>query len=369
MIMRILLTMALLLTILTVGGCGQKQVDAEAATRDKASGSEQMGYLHSDDISAAFIRWTEVDKKVNGQLQVFYTKGNVERQSQNASYSFEGVCDRGSISINFTGSVWISDLSGKTWTGTLNSTELTLVVPTGAGTLAPVKFQAASVEDYNNAVATIRKRLVEQNVQVQRERDEQARIAAEQQAVVDANQQVESATSRLVSATDDLLAGADFDLVLRDYGNHLKEMQAHHQEMRGKAAKKQLTSSELREVESELRTVESDLRSIESDARAMDFRLRSMNVKIAEVRASTSLLQRSWGALQQAVSANTSATPGTTYTGGYVSEQVRRAEAAIENASTIMQRTTKQATTFDGQARELCRSSESFVKTLKVVGE
>lgn len=369
MIMRILLTMALLLIVLIVGGCGQKQMDTEATTRDKPSGSEQMGYLHSDDSSAAFIRWTEVNKKVNGQLQVFYTEGHVERQSQNASYSFEGMCDTGSISITFTGSVWISDLSGKTWTGTLNRTELTLVVPTGAGTLAPVKFQAASVEDYNNAVATIRERLVEQNVQVQRERDDQARRAAEQQSVVDANQQVESAASRLVSATDDLSSGADFDLVLRDYGDHLKEMQAHHQEMRGKAAKKQLTSSELREVEADLRTMESDLRSIESDARAMDFGLQSMNGKIAEVRASTSLLQRSWGALQQALSANTSATPSTNYTGGYVSEQVRRAEAAIENASTIMQRTTKQAATFDGQARELFRRSESFVKSLRVVGE
>lgn len=158
-------------------------------------------------------------------------------------------------------------------------------------------------------------------------------------------------------------------MVLRNYRNHLKEMQAHDQEMRGNAVKKQLTSADLREVESDLRTIESDLRSIESDARAMDFRMQSMNGKIAEVRASTSLVQRSWGVLHQAVSENTSATPGTNYTEGYVSEQVRKAEAVIENSSTIMQKTTKQAAIFDGQARELLRRSESLVKTLRVVDE
>jgi predicted nucleic acid-binding Zn-ribbon protein len=336
--MRALLIAILLLSTLAVCGCGQRQASATVENGNKPSGSEQRGYLYSDDNSAAFIRWTEVNKKLNGQLQVFYTKGYAERQFQNAGYSFEGMCDGENVSINFTGSVWISDLSGKTWTGTLKGGELTLVVPTGAGTLAPVKFKTASVEEYNNAVVAIRRGLVEHNAQVKRERDEAARIAAEQQAVADAKQQVESAIDGLASATNDLLAGEDFDVVLKDYAGHRTEMQAHYQEMKGKAARKQLTTSELREVESDLRTVESDLRSIESDARSMEYRLRSMNRKIDEAREAIAWLRQSWGGLRQAMSANTTGTPSAPHTEADVSEQTRRAEAVIENALSLMQK-------------------------------
>jgi hypothetical protein len=367
--MRALLITPLLLSTLVGIGCGQKQASAEAETQGKMSGSEQGGYLYSDDSGTAFIRWTEVDKKLTGQLQVFYTKGSEGMRSQSGDFSFEGVRDGENVSINFTGSVWISGLAGKTWTGTLKGDELTLVVPTSTGTLQPARFRAATVEDYNNTVAAIRKRLIEHNVEVRKERDEAARIAAEQQAVASASEQVEAAISRLVSGTNDLLAGEDFDVVLKDYAGHWAEMQAHYQEMKNKASKKQLTASELREVESDLRTLESDLRSIESDARSMEYRLRSMNRKADEVREAIASLRQSWGGLRQAVSANSRGTPGATHTENEASEQVRRAEAAIESALAIMQRMSKQGATFDRQAKELYKKGETLVNGLTATSE
>jgi hypothetical protein len=367
--MRTLLITTLLLSTLAAGGCGQRQVNAAEDSLKKPNGDEQRGYLCSNNSTAIFIRWTEVNKKIIGQLQVFYTKGYAEKQSQDESHSFEGMCDGENISINFTGSIWISDLSGKTWTGTLKGDELTLVVPTGTGMLAPMQFKTATVGEYNQAVATIRRGLIEYNARVKQERNDAARIETEQQAVADTNQKMEWAFGRLASAASDLQAGEDFDVVLKDYARHWAEMQIHYQEMKSKAARKQLTTFELNEVESDLRTVESDLRSIESDARSMEYRQQSLNRKIGEVKEAIALLRQSWGGLQQAMAVNASGSPGNMYTEGDVLEQVRRSEAVIEHAQTLLQKMAKQGAAFDRQASDLYKKGESLVKGLSPTDE
>jgi hypothetical protein len=128
---RIILPLVGLFALVAIFGSGCAQQGSSTVSKGKniSSGSDQKGYLFSDSGSVMFTRWTEIDKKVNGQLQVFYSQGNGERQPKSFTSSFEGISDGQNISINFTGSIWTNDLSGQTWTGTLKDSELTLVMP------------------------------------------------------------------------------------------------------------------------------------------------------------------------------------------------------------------------------------------------
>jgi|SRR5215469_7857826 len=154
-----------------------------------SSGSGQKGFLYAgsrggDVYSAEFIRWTEADKHVSGQIQMFWANGNARSTSGNqgnnpfldpignAQQSFEGVRNGEDISITFTGDFVAfsknsrtsgSALTGQVWTGTLKGDNLTLITPDPAsGTLTATEFKSATVEQYNqvvtNATETLRKK-------------------------------------------------------------------------------------------------------------------------------------------------------------------------------------------------------------------
>ena len=124
----LLLGTAVLLTTCTRGPNRQTTSD-----RSAESGNDQKGYLHSDADAVMFINWTEINGKLNSQMNIFYAKGVRGKSTENSSHSFAGVSDGKNISLNFTGSQWTDGLGGKTWTGTISGDELTLVIPPAAG--------------------------------------------------------------------------------------------------------------------------------------------------------------------------------------------------------------------------------------------
>jgi hypothetical protein len=136
-----------------------------ACIQSKTTGSDQKGYLHSDSDSVIFLHWTEINGKLNGQMNVFFVKGNRAKNTDTSGHSFEGVSDRKNLSLNFTGSVWTDGLGGKTWTGTISGNELTLVIPNNNGQLSPVRFTVGTVEQYNDEVLLIKKGVREENTE------------------------------------------------------------------------------------------------------------------------------------------------------------------------------------------------------------
>src|SRR5882672_8788026 len=110
---------SLILLSLLLGLCASCARPTQEANRadNSGNGSDQSGYLMKSDPWLLFIQWTEVDKKLNGQLQVFTITGQSEKQSDISSHPFTGVTDGQNVSLNFSGSMWVDALGGKTWTG------------------------------------------------------------------------------------------------------------------------------------------------------------------------------------------------------------------------------------------------------------
>jgi hypothetical protein len=67
----------LLVTFLSLtGGCKQQTSNETVREKATSSGNDQKGYLHSDGEGAMFLQWTEINGKLNGQMNAFYAKGS-----------------------------------------------------------------------------------------------------------------------------------------------------------------------------------------------------------------------------------------------------------------------------------------------------
>jgi hypothetical protein len=222
----------LLLTCLSLAaGCTQRSNSETAIDKGVSTRNDQKGYLHTDGDSVMFLQWTEINGKLNGQMNVFYAKGGRGKSTETSSHSFEGVTNGNNISLNFTGSQWTDGLGGKTWTGTISGSELTLVIPVKNGAFAPVKFSAGTVEQYNQAVLGIKESVQGENTRAQKENAEAARIEAEKNAVVEGNNRVRSSINDLIGSTNQLENSLKFDDVFRSYARTWEKMKTDHKNL------------------------------------------------------------------------------------------------------------------------------------------
>lgn len=357
----------LLLTCLSLaGGCGQAKNEP---ARDKgiSSGNDQNGYMHADSDGVMFIRWTEINNRLNGQLSVFYAKGGRGKSTGTSSHSFEGISDGKNISLNFTGSQFTEALSGKTWTGTISGDELTLVIPASNGTLAPVKFSAGTVEQYNQTVLGIKQSVQTENTKIQREDAEAQRVEAEKDAVVEGNNRVRSSINALISSINQLENSLKFDDVFRSYARTWEKMKSDHSKLQDKAAEKPLTSYKLGNVQYLLGGLQYDVGIFESHSGTLDYKIARVNDAIKSVREAQKSLRDSWEFLQRSVVGNSSGSPTGQFSEADIAQPFRAAEEKIEKASEEVRRASKQRVSYDSQAKDLYRRAESFVKGLKAV--
>lgn len=338
-------------------------------TKDKSlsGGSDQKGYLHSDGSSAMFLQWTAINSKLNGQMNVFYAKGSRGKSTETSSHSFEGVSDGKNISLNFTGSQWTDRLGGKTWTGTISGSELTLVIPVNGGTLAPVKFNAGTVQQYNQAVLDIQQSVQTENTRTQQENAEAARINAEKNAVAEGNDRVGSSINSLINATKQLESSLKFDDVFKSYSSTWEKMKADHKNLLEKAAEQPLTSYKLGTVQYQLGVLQYDIGTFESHSGTFDYNLARVNAEIASVREAQESLEKSWRLLQQAVVANSSGTPNAQFSESDISSGLHLGDARIQKASEEIQRASIKRASYESQAKDLYRKADSFVKSLRAV--
>jgi len=357
----------LLITCLSLsGGCRQGRNEP---VRDKgiSSGKDQNGYMHADGDSVMFIRWTEINNKLNGQLSVFYAKGARGKSTETSSHSFEGISNGKDVSLNFTGSQWSDPLGGKTWTGTVSGDELTLVIPARNGTLTPVKFKAGNVEQYNQTVLSIQQSVVAENSSIQKEKAEADRIEAEKSAVVEGNNRVRSSLNALINSTSQLGGSLKFDDVFRSYAKTWEKMKADHKNLQAKAAEKPLTSYKLGTMQYLLGGLQYDLGIFESHSGTLDYKIARVNEAVSSVKEAQKSLRNSWEFLRQAVGANSSGKLTAQSSEADITQAVRAAEGEIQRAAEQIQQASKQREAYDSQAKELYKNAESFVKSLKSV--
>jgi hypothetical protein len=360
-------TFLLLTSLSLAGGCKPQTKNETVRDNSISSGNDQKGYLHADADSVMFLQWTEINGKLNGQMNVFYAKGGRRKSTETSSHSFEGISDGKNISLNFTGSQWTDGLGGKTWTGTILGGELTLVIPVNTGPLAPVKFGAGTVEQYNQAVLGIGQSAQDENTRTQKENAEAQRTEAEKNTVIEGNNRVRSSINALINSTNQLENSLKFDDVFRGYARTWEKMKADHKTLLDKAAEKPLTSYKLGTVQYLLGGLQYDVGIFESHSGTFDYKIARVNDAIKSVREAEKSLGDSWAFLQRAVVGNSSGSPTAQFSETDISQPLRLSEEKTQKASEQIRLISKQRASYDGQAKDLYRKAESFVKTLKAV--
>jgi len=357
-----LLLSCLLLTACVRGGNGETPKD-----RALANGNDQKGYLHADADSVLFLQWTEINGKLNGQMNVFFAKGSRGKSTGTSSHSFEGVSDGKNISLNFTGSQWTDGLGGRTWTGTISGDELTLVVPANNGTLSPVKFSVGTVAQYNQAVNGITQNVQDTNSKIQQQNAEAARIQTEKNAVNEGNSRVQSSLNALVTVTNQLENSLKFDDVFSDYAKSWEKMKADHRNLQAKAGETPLTGYKLGNIQYLLSGLQYDVGIFESHSGTVDYKLARVNEGIKSVREAQKNLRESWEFLQQAFSGNSSGSPPAQFSEADLAQPLRDSEEKIQKAIAAIQQASKQRSLYNGQAKDLYKKAETFVKSLKAM--
>ncbi|MCU1677122.1 MAG: hypothetical protein JWM93_1880 [Frankiales bacterium] len=103
----------------------------------------QAAFLANDAAGAVFLRWT----RTGSALQLTF-------DSSAAATSVVGGHSSGFGTIDADGNVALT-LGTQTWTGVLDGTVLTLHVPASDGSLTTITMRAASIGQYNDAVAAL----------------------------------------------------------------------------------------------------------------------------------------------------------------------------------------------------------------------
>jgi len=371
----------LLVTLVFITGCGEKEVvdksgititKNENLAAEKANNSPK-GYLLVEKTNVLFVHWTEVDKKLNGQLQVFLTQGSGKQRNESSTHSFTGILDKENISINFSGSIWIDQLSGQTWTGTLNSKKLTLIIPSKDGNLATAVFDAATVEDYNQVVNQIKtnvsnynKRLDEEQIAEQTQRAETERIAKQQNEVSTANKRLDQSIKRV---SEFIKINADKsklqDEVIQSYNNHLIRMQNMYETLKNNASRSPLTSAQIGIVEGNLGSLEAAYGAIEADNNRMSVASGTIERYIATLQEIQETVKNNWTLLQNSVASNSSGIPKAQFVEEDVNKAVATAQQEIEKIESISTTRNKEAIDIGNNAVALLKSAIEFVGTLQ----
>ena len=125
-------------------------------TRSKTG--PKTGYLHFDDDSATFVKWTQAGQKLEGTIDALYRKpdGNAGR----AMFLFHGALNGEMVSLRLNSSGTAQDgfhNMDKTITGALRGDTLTLPPVNEADGAEPVEFRRASVVEFFRATLKLQK--------------------------------------------------------------------------------------------------------------------------------------------------------------------------------------------------------------------
>lgn len=261
---------------------------SKSITTEQESQNTQSGYVASSSNIAMYIRWTETDSKLMGQLQM---AALVNNEISSSTHSFTGIINGKDISINFSGSKWTDNLAGMTWTGTLNGDTLTLDYPAKDGTLQNIPFNSGSIDDFNNDVNTLRNN---GSAQAAKEAYQNKKNKIHDLLIKELNNLNDNAAQ---------LASINFDDVLKQMESNLNNMQGDFANLKKDASVTPLTDYQLNSV------VKYDLNSIvgydlESVLKydldnSLGYKIEQANEINSQVTNNIKKLQETWGIYQQ----------------------------------------------------------------------
>lgn len=311
----------------------------------------QKGYLATFRDGAMFIQWTEVDKKISGQLQVAGLNNN---KIESRTHPFNGITNGSNISINFSGSVWMDSLGGVTWTGTIESNKLTLVYPAKDGTLQTIAFRPGTVNDYNNTIGVLK--------------DEGAIQESKEAYQKKQNDTRNNLNNLLIKLNKDTitLSSISFDKEIKSIKSSHETMQKQYTQLRARASVAPLTKYQLEyevkyDLEYNLRyTLENDL--LYNLNYGLGYTIKNAQEFSAYVSNEISALQNCWN---DYLSSNR---PDTQFNQDRVSSVIasaRQEQSLLENRISSAQ---QEGNNYYSQGQQLYQTAKIFVSGLRSTG-
>lgn len=212
------------------------------ATTAPASAAQQLpGYLATPQGDAIFIEYTRSGGHLTGTVEVAYLEPSGAQVHTSS----------GAISGTISGSdITISDDSGVlsqsgSLSGTFQGSGLVISFPQSNGQLSPVRFDAASVADYNKAVASLQSSAVHTAALQQEAQAAQQTQQAAAQALANKQQAVDQAANAVENDAGSI--STDASNLSTDEGN---------------------LQSDVATIKGDLGTVQGDLAQVRADAKS-----------------------------------------------------------------------------------------------------
>jgi hypothetical protein len=327
-----------------------------------STGSTPDGYLSINTDSVYFIQFTEQNHQLNGHLQGIAETTDTPPQTKSSSTAFTGTHNGSSITITVSVFGFSSSL-----VGTLNDTTLTLEIPQTDGHLQSETFTGASLQDYNQAVDTLQKKVqqVDQRyfnnqATVTAQQATQTAIQQERQAVSDANSNLSNALSTLKSDAATLASFSE-EGTLGSYANNWQTMQNDY------ATEQQTVQAGCGDsnynqgtAQYDAGTVDYDEGTIQYDDGTLNYDKNTYTNELSAVQNDVQTVKTAWTQLQQAGINNTTKTPEPAYTTNEVNTALQSAQNTENTAASTWQSAQASATKYDQEASALQKQADAL---------
>jgi hypothetical protein len=309
------------------------------------------GYLGGNATGVAFVQFAEdANSHLTGSWQVVEVNSDQRITSENVA--FTGTRNGSHLTLTFSA----LDIS-TTITGTLTGDTLTFQDPDpNTGYIITAVFHGASIEQYNEAVAVLRRHVAATVTQL-----------ALDQAVTNANDQLSHDLSNLSSDNQALAAHSDFSDALSTYAKVWTQMQKDYQQEKsdyanGCGGPNGWFNEAV--VASDANMVASDLSNIQYDDSALRDGQESVNTALSSVQNDLQSVQTAWQNVQAAVSADKKGHVSEQFTQHDVDSVIAAANSQIMVSRKALSDAQSSASTYDKEATHMNTDAQNLSNSL-----
>lgn len=324
------------------------------------------GYLSQNVTSVTFIQFTAAgqnQQQITGSIEeVMENTSNNPPELKTSTTAFTGVENGSSLTltISFFG-------FSSSYTGTLNGNTLTLDLPQSNGSIQATEFTAASLDQYNQAVAALQQQIANQTQQYNNAQATATAVQStataqqqEQQAVQDANQQLANDLSALHQDSSTLASFSESG-TLQGYATDWQQMQNDYateqqQAQQGCGA----NNSNQNQVSADANQVDADKNQISADDNQFNADKTQYNLDNSAVQTDIQNVQNDLMQLQQAVANNPSGTPAAAYSASDVQNAISQGKAAISTAQGTWGSAQSSVSQYDQEASALQKQADAI---------
>lgn len=354
--------------LLLIIGCGTASVVGIVVLQHALAKPD--GYMWSDTTDIVFVQFTE-----DSSNHVTGTWHSVTQESNQAittqDIGFTGVMNGSHVAFTFS-ALGASD----TIQGTLSGNTLTLQIPDQNGYIATDVFQAASTQDFNNAVSRFRQRITShiaatqaaQATETSQQADAQA--TASTQATLDgavrsANQQLSNDLSNLASDVKSLASNTNFSDALNAYANDWTQMQADYQKEQSDYKQGCGDNGYNAGVVSyDAGTVNYDLGVIQYDDGLLSYDQNAMNSPFNQVQTDIQAVQTDWQNLQGAVTADTTGTAVAQFTANDLNSAIAKAQEQMNASKKALTDAQGMQSIYDSEAAKMNTAAQNLANSM-----